>query len=214
MPQSVGNIESSCVDPGGNAKVAGSHILDNATSLFEREARTIVHPAAREKGYLRLENTSFVAGVDPDVAHLYSFKNAEEARASLARTAEFFPLKLTKALPHDKLWKAYCEAINHVVVFVHSRYDRAVIGYSTNEITNKMTGMVIHNWTACYRYVLECCAFGRLPMDIVTLHTATDVPIRKQRPKRKSRALSEEEKEHRKQAREERAAAAWVQERE
>jgi len=195
----VSNFEQKAI-----AQDLGSHILDNTVLMFERESRTIVLIATFLRGLFRAENTAFVRGVQPDVAHLYTHSSVDAVRAALEETCAFARQELVYDQPLQAQWNIWCKNINHVLIIVHSRYDRAVIVYTLNEVTTKIAGMHINRWSKVYRYVLERCAFGKLPTDVITVHTGRDVPSRRTKQpckKRKSRALPPEEKARRKKER-------------
>jgi hypothetical protein len=195
----VANLEHKAV-----AAEFGWHGMDNATLMFEREARTMVLPETQKRGESRAENTVFTRGVEPDVAHLYTHSSVETARKTLLQTCALARQELCYDQPLAKQWEIYCENAKHILIVVHSRYDRAVIVYSINEVTGKTPGMHINRWSKVYRYILERCSFGKVPTDIVTIHTGRDVPMRRAkqaRKKRKSRAMPPEEKKRRKEER-------------
>ena len=193
----VSNLEQKARDQDD----VGWHGLDNAVLCFDRVSRSLILPIAQQQGFVRLENTLYIKGVQPDTAHLYSFESLERAAESLAFTASWVPPELCLHLPHKELWEFWCRQMQHVLVAVHPRYDRAILVYTLNEVTGKLTGIPIDNWSRYYRFVLESCAVGKLPVDVITIHTGRDVPMDQPdnpRRKRKSRALSKEEKARRK----------------
>ena len=176
----------------------------NGTLCFDRVSRSLILPSTQQRGMVRIENTIFSDGVALDKAHQYTHSDVATARVALEKTLRMFPKELCYDVTHDRIWELYSANIKHVLVVVHSRYDRAILTYSLNEVTGLISGIPINGWSRYYKFVLEKCAFGKQPMDIVTIHTGRDVPLLKpktSRKKRKSRAISAQEKARRKRSR-------------
>ena len=69
-------------------------------------------------------------------------------------------------------WKAYCDSFKHSLVCVDRTQDIALLVYSYNEITKKISGNLHENWVKKEDWCLEKLTLGgNLPLDVIDCST-------------------------------------------
>ena len=86
----------------------------------------------------------------------------------LAQLIAIIPDHLVYSTPHNATWRAYCETMQHSLVIVDHLFDRAVVVFTTNEITKKVSGCYVEEWNDQRGIALGHLTLnGTLPIDVI-----------------------------------------------
>lgn len=149
----------------------GSHTLPQAAAMFDRTQRGACSENGRKGGHSRTEVTAYFTGIDPDRAHLYMYDSLEHMRETLEVWDKLIPNELVVEMPRSVVFDNYAKFLQHILVTVDTRSDTAHLVYSVNQLTKFIAGSPIKNWSKSYRWVLQMCAWRKLPIDLLELHT-------------------------------------------
>ena len=149
----------------------GSHTLPQAAAMFDRTQRGACSENGRKGGHSRTEVTAYFTGIDPDRAHLYMYDSLEHMRETLEAWDKLIPNELIVEMPRSVVFDNYAKFLQHILVTVDTRSDTAHLVYSVNQLTKFIAGSPIKNWSKSYRWVLQMCAWGKLPLDLLEVHT-------------------------------------------
>ena len=140
----------------------GCHLRDWVTQHDTRLATA--RDAATDRGLTRAEVTFYVEdGYIPPESFV------EE---TLYRIVEYLPTSLIYATPYSKLWAVYCDCFNHSLVCVDQNTDTAVIVYSYNNITGKISGQLIETWSEKWEWAISKLTLnGNLPVDVIDIQS-------------------------------------------
>ena len=167
------------------------------TLQFDKVSRA--RDLTTKEGYSRVETTIYAneACIPIDIAHNFIPRTVDDATAIMDEIVSHVPKEQVLLTPHALLWKNYTAVLHHSLVVVDSRYDRALVVFSINEVTECIAAIDVPNWSTAYKFVLQRLAIGNTHTDIITVHRGRDYtkPL-KEKTKRKA---EEDEKRRTKQ---------------
>ncbi len=80
------------------------------------------------------------------------------------------------ATPHSKMWLAYADCLKHSLLVVdetitfNKNIGLALLVYSYDEISNRLSGGILKNWTSMKDRALSCLTFSsNLPVDVIRI---------------------------------------------
>ena len=119
-----------------------------------------------ERGLTRAEVTFYI---DNDIPSDEFISN------TLSQIEQYIPKSLVYSTPFVRAWETYCNSFKHSLVCVDLSANVALIVYSYNELTNKISGQIIENWYDSenknekrWKYCLSNLTLnGNLPLDII-----------------------------------------------
>ena len=154
--------------------------------MYDRVARS--RDQTVETGYTRVESTIYAdrPAIPIELAHLVIPRTTEAVDALLHEVVGSIPASQVLHTPHSLLWSNYVRNLKHSLVVVDSRYDRAFVVFTTNEVTNTVACVDVTTWHKNCKYVLQRLALGCTHTDLVTIHRGRDYtpPEREARKKR------------------------------
>ena len=91
----------------------------------------------------------------------------------LLSITQYVPARCVYSTPHAGTWKAYCDSFVHSLVVEDkiTEGERALIVYSLNEKTRKISGSLIDNWAEKRKWCLANLTLSAtLPIDIIEIN--------------------------------------------
>lgn len=140
-----------------NTKRIGNNILEWVNNPEERLKDTI--SKCLENGITRLEITFYVSDKD--------LPEKEEINKSISYLYNLMPENLTYNTPIKEQWRAFTEVIKTNYLMLDIGKKNAVLCYSVNKLTSRVSGVYIDNYDiGDIRYILSKCLFN-LPLTIL-----------------------------------------------
>ena len=94
----------------------------------------------------------------------------------LEKVTKIIPKSLIYSTPFTEIWKTYCSALTHSLICVDKANDIALLVYSVNEYTRKISGHSIKNWSANRDWCLHKLTLN-LPIDIIEVKQSKKVAV-------------------------------------
>ena len=140
----------------------GNHWKAWVDQIFTRFATA--RNNASERGLTRCEAT-FYCGAD--------IPTDDFMKEQLLSIIKRVPNDLVYSTPYRETWKAYCECFVHSLVVIDkiAEEERGIIVYSLNEVTGRVSGKLVTNWTEKEKWCLANLTLSQqLPIDIIEIH--------------------------------------------
>ena len=174
----VQSIETNAV-----RKIIGQHWKDwveNEHTCLSRNKHE-----AKNRGLTRIEVTFYC-----DDQSIPSDMLIKEALQGIKSN---LPKELVYSTPYEMTWRAYCEALVHTLIVVeknkvahqdagsdNSGGQSAVLVYSYNEVTGKISGQIIKLWDRRDKWCIANLALGaNLPVDIIEIDHVENVLVKR-----------------------------------
>ena len=105
----------------------------------------------------------------------------------MGRLIEAIPKSLVYSTPYTAIWKSYCDSLKHTLICVHKTADVALLVYSYNQHTKKISGQIFNNWGKVKHWCINKLTFN-LPIDVIEVEE-TEVLTMKNKKLRKDGQL-------------------------
>lgn len=105
----------------------------------------------------------------------------------MERLVVAIPKSLVYSTPYAAIWKAYCDSLQHTLICVHKSTDVALLVYSYNEHTKKISGQIFNNWENIKDWCINKLTFN-LPIDVIEVEE-TEVLTMKNKKLRKDEEI-------------------------
>ena len=115
----------------------GSHWKDWTSQKGTRLAKA--RDLACERGLTRAEVTIYITNQE-------EIPSEDFIDYTLDRIEEYIPKSLVYSTPFRKAWESYCNTFKHSLVCIDRSENTALVVYSYNELTDKISGQFIHKW--------------------------------------------------------------------
>ena len=123
--------------------------------------------SATKRGLTRVEVTFYVAYVD-------CLPTDTVIRNTLDGIVNHVPESLVYSTPFSSTWEVYCNTFLHSLVCIHDNL--ALLVYSYNEVTRKISGQLIENYSKNADWIIRNNTLnGNLPVDIVEITQVREV---------------------------------------
>ena len=140
----------------------GNHLYDWVCEETTRLAKA--RDLAPARGLTRAEVT-FYCGDD--------IPTNEFMRKVLSRITTHVRDDLVYSTPYHATWKAYCDALVHNLIVIDRRNDTALLVYSVNEVTGKVSGVSVRNWLAVEKKTMARMLLN-LPIDVIEIQDTNE----------------------------------------
>ena len=149
----VQNLESKCV-----RSLIGSHwkdwVCQKGTSL------SAARDLAKERGLTRAEVTIYIQN--------NKIPDEDFIDPVLEKIVKYIPKDIVYSTSFANTWKSYCNTFKHSLVCIDRTKNIGIIVYSYNQITGKISGQMILEWTEKEKWCLDKLTLnGNLPLDII-----------------------------------------------